>query len=258
MKSSLSQDAKTSDCNNTRDKRKNIDENNKDKIRKFWTIICVIVFIIATVMAISVVKFLNVTLEQDKVAIKDVINSEYTSYEIKNIELLYADWSSTIREADKDHKSTLANASVMNGDDQMTIQFRKQFALFGPKWVIEGAFVDYGPNMPDGMYYVEIESHSVGKATDIEEWIKGRWVIPFDDGDLYKKSGETEWSYSVMICAGIYMTKNGRVYSFNKNSLDWEETDMPYSVLVIYNNYEEVAKGYAMELIARYDLNIRR
>ena len=53
-------------------------------------------------------------------------------------------------------------------------------------WIIQGAYPIYGPNVPDDVYFVSCEYNSVGKKVDIDKIINESWVIPDENGNLYK------------------------------------------------------------------------
>lgn len=192
------------------------------------------------------------SLEKDKQNVAQVVKKEYPSYEVKNVHLTYTDFFSTVVEADKDHVATSATATAENDTERITIHLMKDSFILFSVWRIESANPDYGPNIPDDIYYIEMNYRSVGKAVDIDEHIKKLWVIPYEDGSLYKKAGVSDWYYSVKVCDNIYKTSGGKVYVFNKQDSDWEESDETYSGLNYYGNYQKISKEEALDIIEKY------
>ncbi len=213
-----------------------------------------VLFIIAAI-AILVVFIKNsiepasVTLIKDEEKIKEMINQKYPDYSISELELNYVDWSSTVREANGDHKATEAMAIIENENEERTIHLRKKFN----NWNIESDEPNYGPSVPDEQYFIEIIYEHVGKSINIDEQIKKYWIIPDDDGNPYIKEGKGEdWYYTFKYCRNIYKTDGGKVYVFNKEKSDWEICDVTYSDLRYLSNYDDVDPKYGMELIKNY------
>lgn len=191
----------------------------------------------------------KITLIKDKETIKSIINKKYPMYEIKDLELNYVDLFSTVTDADENHKATVATVIIENESEQITIYFRK--GIFN--WTISSAQPNYGPNVPNNIYFVEITYQNVGKLVDIENHIKKYWVIPDNKGNYYKKSeNDKDWYYSFKHCKNIYKTENGVVYVFNKEESNWELANETYSDLCHYSNYEKVDMKYAIEIIEKY------
>lgn len=213
--------------------------------RKAITISLLILFSIIVLILI----FSNTSLSKDREAVLKIINKKYYSYEVKDLQLEYVDWSSTVRSADENHNATRATAIIENEEEQITLHFKKTFNI----WSISSSEPNYGPNIPNEVYFVEEGYTNVGKAVDIDKHIKGRWVIPDENGNLYKKEGDaTNWYYSFKECEKIYKTKDGYVYVFNKESSNWEKTTKTYADLCYYGNYEKVTKEYAIEIIEKF------
>ena len=212
--------------------------------------------IIATIMlvffALIIGFYFIMSLGSDKDRITKIINKKYASYEIKEIKLEYVDWSSTISDAEQDnHKATQATVIIANEDEQMTIKFKKRFNM----WLITNSYYDYGENLANDIYYVEIDYSYVGKSVDFDEYIESYdvWVIPDKEGRLYKKSGSGDgWYYSYMYYKDIYKTQDGFVYVFNKRSSSWEKSDKNYSDLQHYGNYTKIDKEEAIEILKKY------
>lgn len=213
--------------------------------RKTITISVVILLIIIVSILISS----NTSLSKDREAVIKIINKKYYSYEVKDLQLEYVDWSSTVRSADGYHNATSATAIIENEEEQITLHFKKTFNI----WHISSSYPNYGPNIPNEVYFVNMGYQNIGRAIDIDKYIKGCWVIPDENGNLYTKQGDaTDWYYSFKECKNIYKTKDGSVYVFNKEISDWEESTVTYADLCYYGNYESVTKEYAIEIIEKF------
>ena len=210
----------------------------------------IITSIILIIIALIIVIYFIFSIGSDRHKITKIINKKYNMYEIKDIKLEYVDWSSSVRDAEKyNHKATEATAIIANKEDQITIRFKKQFNL----WFITSANYDYGKNVDNDIYFVEEENSSIGRAADIEEYIKNIWIIPDKNGNMYTKVGDVNsWYYSINYYANIYKTQNGYVYLFDKNNLDWEKTNKKYSDMVYYGNYKRINKEEAIEILKKY------
>jgi len=215
---------------------------------------CFVLLFFIVLFSVALVRFSANSLAESYEAIEGVIKKEYKGYEINGINLSYVDFYSTVTEADENHPATRATAVVKNGEEAITVRFEKVFNLFGSPWVIVSSIPEYGPNVQNDVYFIEMDYRSVGKAVDIEEYISadGRWVIPDEDGNLYTKHGEPDWYYSVGLCRNIYKTKDGDVYVFDKDISDWKKADKRYSDLVYLGNYREITKEYALSIIEKY------
>ena len=77
-------------------------------MKKVLIVICVLI-VLAGLLTVggNVFEKTNGTLKTAEERITKILNKEYPDYEIKSIVLEYVDWSSTIREADKDHRQIL-------------------------------------------------------------------------------------------------------------------------------------------------------
>lgn len=193
------------------------------------------------------------SLEKDKQNVIQVVKKEYPSYEINTVYMTYTDFFSTVVEADDNSNvATSATVTAENNTERITIHLMKDNHLFFSTWRVESANPDSGPNIPDDVYFIEMNYRSVGKAVDIDEHIKKLWVIPYEDGSLYKKAGVSDWYYSVKVCDNIYKTSGGKVYVFNKQDSDWEESDETYSGLNYYGNYQKISKEEALDIIEKY------
>lgn len=223
------------------------------KISKKLLVISLI--IISTLIALLVVKEIieppKVSLVKDRNRIEKIINKKYDSYTIVDLELNYVDLFSSVREANNYNRATEATVIIANDNEQRTLHLDKNFFM----WIIDSDQPDYGSNLPNDVYFVEMMYQSIGKAVNIEEHIKDMkyWVIPDEEGNYYKKSGNDEnWYYSIKHCSNIYKTQNGVVYSFNKEISEWEISTVTYSELCYYSNYDKVDKKYAMNIIQTY------
>ncbi len=213
--------------------------------RKVIIISLLILFVIIILILIPS----NTSLSEDREAITNIVNKKYHSYEVKDLQLEYVDWYSSVRIADEDNSATRATAIIENEEEQITLYFEKNHFN---GWRISRSEPNYGPNVPNGVYFVEMNYVSVGQKVDIDEHIKDYWVIPDENGNLYEKTGDaTNWNYSFKECKNIYKTKDGYVYVFNKEISDWEESTKTYADLRYYGNYENVTKEYAIEIIEK-------
>lgn len=186
----------------------------------------------------------------DRKAIVNLINKKYSSYEIKDLQLEYVDWSSTVKSANESHSATRAIAIIENETEQRTLNLKKIFLII---WSISDSEPNYGPNVPNEVYFVDSNIISFDKEVDINEHIKYFWIIPDENGDLYKKYGDTKnWAYYAKLCNNIYKTKDGYVYVFNKDILDWEKSTITYAKLCYCANYEKVTKEYVVEIIENF------
>ena len=192
------------------------------------------------------------SLEKDEQNVAQVVKKEYPSYEVKSVRLTYTDFFSTVVEADKDHVATSATATAENDTERITIHLMKDSFILFSVWRIESANPDSGPNIPDDVYFIEMNYRSIGKAVNIDEHIKGLWIIPYEDGSLYKKAGVSDWYYSIKVCDNIYKTSGGKIYVFNKQTSDWEESNETYSRLNYYGNYQKISKEEALDIIEKY------
>lgn len=209
--------------------------------------VCAVMLMIALVSKSSIY-----SINDEKEIIRSIINEKYSSYEIVDIKLTYTNFFSTVTEADEEHSATDAVVIIAKNDEQKTIRLGKSSSLFGPGWIIKSDYPDYGSGVPDDVYFVEIEYDSVGKAVDIDKYVNEHWILPDKDGNLYTKSGTRDWYYSLKECKNIYKTKNGQVYSFDKEKSDWTDSSVLYSDLNYYGNYDKVAKEYAISIIEQF------
>lgn len=192
------------------------------------------------------------SLEKDKQNVVQVVKKEYPSYEIDTVYMTYTDFFSTVTEADNSNVATSATVTIENSTERITIHLMKDNHLFFSTWRIESANPDSGPNIPDDVYFIEMNYRNVGKAVNMDEYVKNLWIIPYEDGSLYKKSGTSDWYYSTKVCDNIYKTSGGKVYVFDKQNSDWEESDETYSRLNYYGNYQKISKEEALNIIEKY------
>ena len=217
--------------------------------RKVIMISILILFVIIALILISL-NSSNTSLSEVRESVTKIINKEYSSYEIKDLQLEYVDWYSTVRTADEYHSATRATAIIENEEEQITLHFKKNFFNI---WSISSAEPNYGSSVPNDVYFVHMNYVSVGNKVDIDEHIKKYWVIPDGNENLYNKIGNDEnWYYSFKECKEIYKTKDGYVYVFNKKISDWEKSTKTYADLCYYSNYTNVTKEYAIEIIEKY------
>ena len=213
----------------------------KKHVRKIY--ICIIVLV-----CLLVLNCFASTLTMTKKRLNAIIKFNYPSYDIISLVPEYTDWFPSVRPADEDHRATSATAVVRNDKEQRTIHFEKVFGI----WIRENDKPDYGHNVPDDEYFLEAGSADIGKKSDIDEEIKGLWIIPYEDGTLYKKSYGEDWYYYYRYVKNMYRTGNGNVYVLNKDTFEWEPTDIGYSELDYFGNYERITKDKAEDMIDSY------
>ena len=185
--------------------------------------------------------------EKSRERIMRIIRKKYPSYQIISLTPEYADWSSTIKTADDEHKATRATAVIKNEEEQRTLRFGLRFRI----WRMTRDAPDGGRNVPDDVYFMEDNRAAAGKRIDIEESVRNSWVIPDEKGRAYKKSGSGDnWYYSYHYIKNIYRTQNGSIYVLNKDTFGWELTEKTYSELDYYGNYTKISKHTAEELIS--------
>ena len=183
--------------------------------------------------------------ETSRKRVTKMIRRKYPAYQIVNLRMQYADWSSTIKEANNSHRATSAKAVIENHEEQRTLHFRSHFRI----WRITHDTPDSGRNVPDEAYFMEDNWAALGQKLDIDESIRQTWVLPDENGNLYHKSGGDNWYYSYHYIRNIYKTKNGKIYVLNRISFEWELTDKSYSELDYYANYTQISSKEAKRII---------
>ena len=174
-----------------------------------------------------------------------IIRRKYPSYEITDLIMEYADWSSTICTADEDHRATSAVAVIRSDTEQRTLHLHRSFF----RWKLTHDAPDSGPNVPEDAYFMEDNWGAVGQRIDMDAYIRQLWVIPDENGALYHKSGGENWYYACHYIRNLYKTAGGRVYVLNRKSPAWELTDKLYSELDFYGNYTAISKEEAEAFI---------
>lgn len=218
------------------------------KIIKVVVIAFVLLFLVCLMFVAYYEISSKIPLQVHRDKISKIINKKYGSYEIESLELEYVDWSSTVREAEEGDRPTSATVLIKNNEEQRKLHFEKEF--FG--WKMTYSDPLYGKNVPNGIYYIDVDWHNVGKLIDIEECMRNNWVMPYD-GEMYSKVGDDEdWYYSYKVCENIYKTMDGYVYVFNKEISDWEKSEESYADMEYYGNYDRIEKSYAAELLKKY------
>jgi len=211
----------------------------KRNIIKFLALIFIIIIF-------SILISSNTSLKNEQKKIINIINKKYRSYEIIDIELTYTDFFSTIDIADESHPATSATAIIENDKEQLTLKFEKTFNI----WHISFSEPNYGPNIPNEVYFIEESFVTAGRLVNIDEHLNGRWVIPDEEGNLYKKTADGNYSFKE--CNTIYKTQDGYVYEFDKAFSQWVKSGVTYADLCYFGNYEQISKEYAIELIERF------
>ena len=212
-------------------------------------LILILLFIVLTVIWLIFFSMQSPIIGGNK-SITGVVSKAYPDYEIKNVELFYVDFYSTIRPADDEHKPTEATVTIQKDDEVRTIYLKKEFR----SWKIISDSPDSGPNMPNGDYYAEINIINVGQAVNMEEHIKEEkyWVIPRDGKDYEVFGDDNDFYYSVIVCENIYKIMNNSVYEFDKKESKWVKSTRKLSEIQYYANYEKITKKEAQELLKKY------
>ncbi len=201
------------------------------------------------VVLVIIIKELGPSTKKSRKKVIKKIRRKYRGYEIAELYMHYTDWSSSIRVANDDHKATSAKAVIKKGDLQRTLHLSRSFGI----WHITNDAPDHGPDVPENAYFIERSVASVGKRLDIEESVRQAWVIPYEDGKLYHISGNDEyWCYVYIYIRNIYKTQNEKVYVLNKKTFEWELTELLYSTLDYYGNYDSIDRKEAEEIIVKY------
>ena len=199
----------------------------------------------ALVLLLLALNCLKPKTETSRKKVTRIIRRKYPSYEIIDLLMEYADWSSTICTADEEHRATSAVAVIRSDTEQRTLHLRR--SVF--RWKLTHDAPDSGPDVPEDAYFMEDDWGAVGKRIDMDAYIRRSWVIPDEDGSLYHKSGGENWYYACHYIRNLYKTAGGRVYVLNRNTFAWELTDKLYSELDFYGNYTKITKEKAEALI---------
>lgn len=205
-------------------------------------VICVVILII--VLGVKFVFHPEISKELKKV--KKLISRHYPEGKILDLKLRYVDWSSTIRDIEDDdifyNRPTRALATIQSGSEEYVIELERGL-LF---WHITNDNSKSGVEAKGIEYYATIHGNSVGSAVDMDDWCNSNWVIPQDDGSLYKSVDDTEIGgikyYSVMICDGLYVVENKKIQQLSKYDKDWTESEYSYSDLKRYGNFRQVTE----------------
>ena len=175
------------------------------------------------------------------------LHRKYPDYHVADLDMRYTDWSSTVRTADEDHKATSAAAVIEKDDRQRTIHLQRGFLGI---WRIEKDSPDKGPDVPDDVYFVEKSSVTAKNKAGIEKCVSRDWVMPDEDGNLYHMAGKGNLRcYVCMYITNFYKTQNGRVYVLNKETFEWEPSQLLYSYLDYYGNFDPISKEKAEKII---------
>lgn len=212
-----------------------------------------IMFLLLFLMYLMFITYLDVAseipLQVNRDKIINIIDRKYDSYEIESLELEYVDWSSTVSTAEEGDIPTRATVVIKNEEEERELHFEKN--IFG--WRITDSNPLFGKNVPNGIYYIDVDYANVGKLVDIEEEMKNCWVIPDKDGTLYTKVGDDEdWYYSFKVYEDIYKTMDGYVYVFNRENVEWEKSEETYADMEYYSNYDRIEKSEAVDILEKY------
>ncbi len=86
--------------------------------------------------------------------VKTLARIKYPKLEVQDVELRYQLWNTTNKVADDDHKAEYATVIVGNKKEEYTIDFHRSLLL----WLITDEGPNYGPKVPNDLYYVDESS----------------------------------------------------------------------------------------------------
>ncbi len=218
-------------------------------------LVIIFILLLMCLLIMNIFETVDKSLAKDKKRIEKIINNKYPYYEIENLELQYVDWSSTVQTIEPyyRHKATRASVIIKNENEQRSLYLKKE--LLG--WKVSSDYPDYGINVPDDIYFIEVINDVVGRATDMDNFIEEKkaynyWLIPQEDGAYYRKSGSDEdWYYIISYYRNIYKTQGGQIYVFNKDNNTWEKSDNTYSSMYSGRCIKMDMKS-ALEIIDKY------
>ncbi len=182
--------------------------------------------------------------------ITKLVNKQYPSYEILEMKIVSDDgFYGNDSPVDRFHDANEATVTIKNEVEELTLNISRN--LF--RWKIDTVFINYGPNVPNDVYYVETKTEYVRNTDDIENYLKNYIVIPDNYGNYYKTSeSNTYWKYSFERPVLIYKTEGGYVYYFDENDLRWRRTSMSYGFLDYVSNYRKIEKNVILDAIDKY------
>lgn len=195
-----------------------------------------------TVILLAAAEIRGAKPEQARKKITARLKRKYPSCQIVSLIPEYTDWSSTVREADDSHRATSASAVIRNGEEQRTILLNKCFCF----WRIRHDLPDFGPNVPEGLYFISDQYGTVGKRINITAYIRNMWIIPDETGAPYKITGG---DYFIHYISNIYKTEGGRLLRLNPQTFCWEEAGKPYSELILYGTCTKASRAEIEEII---------
>ena len=182
--------------------------------------------------------------------ITKLVNKKYPSYEIIEMEIVSDDGVyGNDSPVDRFHAANEATVIIKNDVEELTLDISR--SLF--RWKIDHALIDYGPNVPNDVYYVRKETENINDVGNIDEYLKKYLVIPDYNGNYYTITDtQRQRKYSFIRCRSIYKTMDGYVYIFNEDSLEWEKSTMPYGFLDYVDNYTKIEKKVILDAIDKY------
>ena len=199
-------------------------------------------------------KFVNQIIKNDKRKITELIKKEYPSYEIDIIKLQYINFFSTVEDIDDNMYSNelpeLANVYIKKNENKIRIYLIKEHM----KWSIRDAFPISGPIVPDS-YFVVPKSIIITDKVDISKYIRDNkyWIIKNKDGQYFRKEcKKNDCKVYIDYYEQIFKCENAIVYKFEKNNKVWEKTDFLYFDLKHYDNFKEIDKKKAVEILDKY------
>ncbi|MBQ6285546.1 MAG: hypothetical protein IJK67_04480 [Bacilli bacterium] len=182
--------------------------------------------------------------------ITKLVNKKYPSYEILEMEIVSDDgFYGNDSPVDRFHDANEATVTIKNDVEGLTLNISRN--LF--RWKIDRALIDYGPNVPNDVYYVRTETKNINDVGNIDEYLKKYLVIPDYNGNYYIVTDtQKHRKYSFRRCRAIYKTMDGYVYIFNEDSLEWEKSTMSYGFLDYVDNYTKIEKKVILDAIDKY------
>lgn len=217
-------------------------------------IIIAVIIVVILIIVLGIRIIFHPVISKEKEKVKKLASKNYPDGKIVEFKLQYSDWSSTLRDIEDDdifyHRPTFAKVTIQSGSEKYDLQLEKRL-LF---WHITSDYSKSGVEANGIEYYAVIGGSSVGSAVDMDDWCKNNWVIPQDDGSLYKAIDDTEIGgikyYSVRLCDGLYVVENKKIKQLSKYDKDWTESEYTYSDLKHYGNFKQVTEEEYNKLLS--------
>ena len=220
----------------------------------------IVVYTILIIVILNIINLLIPAKLSNDMAIsiiENIIKITYPKHTITDLRLEYTDCSSTVREAEDDDKATMAEVIIENDNESRTLRYEKKLFF----WIKNFDAPDSGTGIIDGEYYAAIEHQFPENIHEYDYAIENGYTILIrnDDGEFFSKSKDGNY-YSVLVCKKIYKTENHKVYEYNKQSKQWEESKEKYSDFSYFTgNYKKIDKQRIDETISKYnEINNKR